>query len=392
MNIQVQGQTLKSLRERYKTPIQGAARMTGIDQHTIEQWEADGVELSVTDAKKYAKAFHSHWSVLLLKSEVKPIIEPVNNRAGYSDDSEFSGDTMRAYEIARKILDASEEIDGQIVDERLRPIRNLGQNGEAASYLAKKVREVIGINPAASMSIKGGPAGVYNFWKEQVSNLGIYISEQTMPEDETKAFLLKEGDRAVIVVNKKDKYLYSRVFSLLHELGHLIKGEESAACLVTVSASRTTPEETWCNRFASELAAPDALVLADDDVNRVKTSPDPANTIRRLSSRYKVSFTVMLYKLRKANKVTPEQCSEMQNFFENVILPKINPPIDPEKEIRLGRAYYINKDLSKASEGLVKEVLEQNIAGKISYSETAKLLDTRTKYLSDFKEAVGFGS
>jgi Zn-dependent peptidase ImmA (M78 family) len=392
MKIRVDGATLKSLRQRYKATIEVASKMTKVDQNELSRWEQDGVELSITDAKALARAFHSHWSVFLLRSEVKPIKEPINHRAGYSDNSPFSMSTLRAYEIARKLLDSSSEIEGQTIDPRIDAIRHLGQAGEDPTFIAKKTRELLGVDSKAIQQVRSDAYSVYRFWKERISSIGIYVSEQGMPEEETKAFLLKDKDRAIIVVNKKDKYIYSRVFSMLHELGHLVKGESSAACKDSIYARRASGDETWCNRFASELAAPDDEVMADEVIQSIKGSNEPAAIIRRLSSKHRISFTVMLYKLKRHNKLSDKQCTEMHAFFDKVIMPKIkNEGRNASKQIRLGKAYYVGKDLSKASVGLSREVIERQMQGSITYTQAAKLLDTKTKYLEDIKEAVGFG-
>lgn len=392
MKIHVEGVTLRTLRGRYKASLKGAAHMTGIDESTFRLWEEDGVELSITDAKRLAKSFHSHWSVFLLKTEVRPIDEPVNHRAGYSDNSHFSSDTMRAYEVARKLIDASIEVEGQTINPAFAAIQGLSKGGAAPAQVAGLVRKLMGIDIEEILKIKGGPYGAYNFWKHQISNLGVYVSEQDMPEKETKAFLLKDKKRAVIVVNKKDRYVYSRIFSLLHELGHLLKGEESAACQASLSATRTSPEESWCNRFASELLASDEEVLSDDISDQVRFSDDPASLIKTLSNKYKVSFTVILYKLKRYSRVTDKQHREMTAFFENILLPQLESKKDPSKEVKLGRMYYVRKDVAKASTSLSREVIGKQLNGSISYGEAARLLNTKTKYLEDIKASVGFGS
>jgi Zn-dependent peptidase ImmA (M78 family)/transcriptional regulator with XRE-family HTH domain len=391
MNIVVEGVTLSSLRSRYRADVASAAKLVGVEPNVFAEWEKNGAEVSITEAKKIAKAFHTHWSVFLLKKAVKPITEPVNHRAGYADSANFSNKTMRAYEVARKLLDTSEEIEGRTLIPQLETLARLGATGEDADIMAHKMRDLLGVTSAEIKTIRGGPYKVYDFWKKKISNLGIYVSEQDMPIEETKAFLMKDGDRAVIVINKKDGYIYSRVFSLVHELGHMIKGEASAACKVTISAKRSSREEAWCNKFASELLAYDDDVLRETVVDTLKSMKDPAPQLRRLANSYKVSFTVMLYKLVRHEKITDSQRKEMQLFFENVILPKIKSS-NNKKEIRLGRAFYVGRDLSKASPSLAREVVEKQVQGLLSYSQAAKMLDTRARYYEDIKEAVGFGS
>lgn len=389
MIIHVNGNTIKTLRTRYKMSSKQASHMTGIEEDILDDWEKNGTDMSLTQAKVFAKKFNSHWSVLLLKTDVKPIKEAVNHRAGYSDNAAFSMRTMRAYENARMLLNASVEISGQTVDTSLKKLYS--SNGTDAIRCAHDARRLLEITSDTIKSVKGGPIGVYRFWSNVLSSAGIYVSEQDMPENETKAFIMEDGDRAVIVINKNDRYPHSKVFSLLHELGHIVRGESSAACTATISAKRLDPTETWCNKFASEMILPDSLLLGDLLVDTIKSSDDPAGVIRSLSTKYRASFTVIMYKLRQYNKLTGKQYGEMQSFFELVILPKFKVRINPEKEIKLGKAYHINKDVSRASLGLSREVLARHMSGSLSYSQVARLLGTKARYIEDIKSVVGFG-
>lgn len=391
MQINISGVTLESLRKRYKASLDAASHMTGIEADVLDKWEKEGVSLSIGDAKSLAKAYRTHWSIFLLETKVKPINEPINHRAGYSDNSPFSINTLHAYEVARNIIDASIEIDGQTIDPRLLKLGQIDKTPQFVST-ARLIRKIMGVDSEDILKTKGSPVEVYKFWKERVSSLGIYISEQEMPEEETKAFLLREARRAIIVINKNDRYPFSKVFSLLHELGHIVRGESSAACKISVYASRTSTDEAWCNGFASEMIAFDEEVMADELVDSIIQSTEPAVIIRKLATKYRTSFTVMLFKLKHHNKVTEKQCKEMLSFFETVILPTFKPKKDPTKEIKLGKAFYVGKDVSRASLGLSREVVERQIHGAISYSEAARLLGTRASYLEDIKNAVGYGS
>lgn len=320
---------------------------------------------------------------------MKPIKEAINHRAGYSDNANFSMLTMRAYENARSLLNASIEIDGQTVDDSIKKLC-VSSNADARKC-ADNARSLLGITPEVMKTVKGGPVEVYKFWVNVLSTVGIYVSEQDMPEEETKAFLLEDSSRAVIVINKNDRYPHSKVFSLLHEMGHVVRGESSAACSATISAKRIDPIEKWCNQFASEMIVPDSSLMADPVVDTIKTSSEPSGLIKILSTKYRASFTVIMYKLLQHKKITDAQYKEMQTFFEKVLLPKFKVKVDKDKEIKLGKAYHVNKDVKRASQSLSREVLAKHMTGALSYSQVAKLLGTKARYIEDIKSAVGFG-
>lgn len=54
MNIRVNGNTIKSLRERYKADLKQASYITGIEENVLDEWEKNGTDMSLTQAKSYA--------------------------------------------------------------------------------------------------------------------------------------------------------------------------------------------------------------------------------------------------------------------------------------------------------------------------------------------------
>jgi hypothetical protein len=136
---------------------------------------------------------------------------------------------------------------------------------------------------------------------------------------------------------------------------------------------------------------PDDLLLADALIESIKSSTDPSGIIRILSTKYRASFTVIMYKLLQHKKITDKQYKDMQLFFDKVLLPKYKVKIDPDKEIKLGKAYHIGKDVKRASQSLSREVLAKHMSGALTYSQVAKLLGTKARYIEDIKSAVGFG-
>lgn len=388
MNIKVSGGTISGLRRRYKLDIPGASYMTGIDSQTLRDWERDGVEMSMTQAKEFAKKFKTHWSILLLEEPIKKITTPVNHRAGYKDNARFSIKTYFAYEAARRLLESSAEIGGQEVNPRVKSLCDAKGRADARTC-ARTYRDFMDINYQSLRKVKADPRDVYTFWREAIVHLGVYVSEQPMPSDETKAFLLEDNGRAVIVINSEDKYPHSKVFSLLHELGHLVRGDDSAACDIKMYATRVSSIETWCNQFASEMILPDVELLSDERVERVKGDTEPAGIIKALSSHYRAGFTVIMYKLLSHDKLTDGQYKEMKKFFKNVILPIYHPK--PKTEIKLGKMFYVRRDVAKASRALSREVIDRQLTGAIPYSDVARLLGTKARYVEDIKGAVGFG-
>jgi Zn-dependent peptidase ImmA (M78 family) len=106
----------------------------------------------------------------------------------------------------------------------------------------------------------------------------------------------------VILANQSD-WPTSRIFTLMHELGHLILDHTGGICdPLRHSDDRSGPVEARCNRFAGAVLIPTEHLQLQREVAFLRHESDPLKLtryVRAIAGRYRVSAQAMAYRLRE---------------------------------------------------------------------------------------------
>lgn len=141
----------------------------------------------------------------------------------------------------------------------------------------------------------------YNFinhWKEEISTkLGVLIFEiPRISLNEMRALCIYFDEHPIILLNSADSP-NARIFSIFHELTHLILGE-SAICDVDKNNSK----EWLCNSTAAEFLVPHEDLLANPIVKNNQSKEWANNELIELSNEYGVSKQSLLLRLIHTHK------------------------------------------------------------------------------------------
>ena len=142
--------------------------------------------------------------------------------------------------------------------------------------------------------------------RQSIENAGVLVNvngivgnntRRKLDPDEFSGFALADTYAPVIFVNNAD-YKAAQMFTLAHEVGHLLL-DESGVSRDSVDVEAAPENENWCDRFAAEV-----LVPQDDLRTRMRAhSIVNGDDVRRLARLYKVSSLVILRRLRTANLI-----------------------------------------------------------------------------------------
>lgn len=144
----------------------------------------------------------------------------------------------------------------------------------------------------------------YNFinhWKDKISEeLGVLIFElPRISLDEMRALCIYYDEYPIILLNGADS-VNARIFSLFHELTHLILGE-NAICDVDKDNSK----ERLCNSVAAQFLVPDKDLL-DNHIVKNHGSIWTNKELSDLSNEYGVSRQSLLLRLINLDKAPQE--------------------------------------------------------------------------------------
>jgi Zn-dependent peptidase ImmA (M78 family) len=144
--------------------------------------------------------------------------------------------------------------------------------------------------------------------RDVLEDLNILVFQFSMPVDDARGFALADEVLNIIVINTKDS-IEGRLFTLLHEFGHIILGE-TVIDLPEVSLQTRNNIEAWCNSFSSAFLLPKEISI--DLFNKNKHNLTETDTLNALSKKYKVSKAVLLLKMVNLNYISRQE-------FESVL-------------------------------------------------------------------------
>ena len=225
--------------------------------------------------------------------------------------------------------------------------------------------------------------------KEQLEGIGILVmfsgvvgnnNTRKLDPEEFSGFALSDRFAPLIFINSRD-YKAAQMFTLAHEIGHLLLGE-SGVSDDSVGARQAPRNEQWCDRFAAELLAPESDLRSQNlDFWRL-TEAD----LRGLARRYKVSTWVILRRLRAsdlidANQYTALLSDERDRFAKRQAR---------EKEEGSGGGDFYRTYFQRTGRRFVRAVVSRTLNDEVTYQDMSRLLQIKSMDTVD-KLAVQLG-
>jgi Zn-dependent peptidase ImmA (M78 family) len=184
-------------------------------------------------------------------------------------------------------------------------------------------------------------------------------THRKLDPQEFRGFALADAHAAVVFVNGADSKS-AQVFTLAHELAHILLGETALSDLDPQS-TRTNDIERWCNEVAAEFLVPMAEFR-----RRFNPNADLHAQLQPLAEHFRVSAQVILGRVREAGALTWDQyLAELESEQARVAALMA--------ERGSGGNYYNTKPVQigkRFARALVASALE----GQTSYTEAFRLL------------------
>lgn len=233
------------------------------------------------------------------------------------------------------------------------------------------IREILGISLSTQKSWYK-EVNHYNFlnkWKEVLNEkLGVLIFEtEGVLLEEMRALCIFHEKIPIILLNGKDS-VNGRIFSLFHELTHLLLGE-SAIC----GDDENTKEEIFCNAVAGEFLVPEHDL--NISINGV-TDLLSYNSLKKLYNSYGVSEHVILRRLLDANKISRRDYISYINSYEESFSKSSG-----------SRGNYLNNMIKYNGKAYYSVILDAYEVGIINSLEFSKFTDLGKKQIPKLQES-----
>jgi Zn-dependent peptidase ImmA (M78 family) len=212
-------------------------------------------------------------------------------------------------------------------------------------------------------------------WRDRIEGSGVFVFKESFKQKEISGFCIYDDEFPIIYVNNSTSKT-RQIFSLFHELAHLLLHKNAIAKLDEDYVDFLAPAEQRIERFCNSIAA--AFLVPDEDFNvRIKeVVPIDDKRIVALARHYNVSREVIL------RKILDRRMIDEANYKE-----KIEEWASQATGGGGGGDYYATQ-ASYLGNTYLRLVFSKHYQGKISLEQVADYLGVRSKSVGGLEELV----
>ena len=310
-----------------------ASERTGQPEDVIGDWEAGRSQPTYGQLERLADEYGVSVNVLLLPARPQIPEPPPDFRAP-------TGGHDRLSRTARRELRRARQLQVLLGEVRVLPPPALPTVAPGAEP-ATVVRTALGITLDEQLHWKTADAA-FASWRLALGRMGVLVLQHRLPDAELQGLSLPaaNGGPPVIFVNQGD-WINARIFTLLHELGHLVLAHDGGICDPWRLGPRFSSGslELRCNRLAGGVLVPDEDLRTRPEVHQIAAERDNDETIRLLGllgGRYRVSGQVVWYRIRELGAVSDDRFSALWPKLRHPVR-KRRPVVDDEERSGIPR-------------------------------------------------------
>jgi len=178
----------------------------------------------------------------------------------------------------------------------------------------------------------------YIICRKKIEDKGIFVLHDSFPEVDGSGFCLSHPTHPVILINTKQQTKGRRLFTLIHELAHVLMRKTG----ISDPFVRVNSVERLCNRFAGAFLAPESYVSGLLGTNAPVKEPDLAD-VRWASRRLKISQEATVLRLEQLNLYKAGSHDKWKRLIHNLGNPDFSekgggggePP--PQEKVKLAK-------------------------------------------------------
>lgn len=277
-----------------------------------------------------------------------------------------------AYQLALKEL-FDHNPSSQPIWQQLELVRN-----QSVVEQAKKIREFLRIGMDQQAGWKNDDAAL-KAWRQAIEDAGIFVFKASFKQADISGFCLLDAQFPLIYLNNSATKT-RQIFSLLHELSHLLIHVNGLSKFDFNYANRLAETEKKLEIFCNAVAA-EVLIPAGDFRQQTAFAPSDIEKASDeffaiLASRYGVSREAVLRRFLNQKRVG-------QQFYEK----KARFWAQQKKQNEDGGSYYLTQG-AYISDRFAKEVVARHYRQQISLEQAADFLGVKPKSYAGLEEQI----
>lgn len=273
-------------------------------------------------------------------------------------DKKLSPEIFLAKRKALYLAEQLKEITGQTTT---LPQINPATAGLSATALAENIKSLLQIDYDTLQDLKGEP--IISYYKSLIEEkFFIPVIEHALKTNGVRAFSVY-GDVSVIVLNESD-IAEVKLFSLFHELCHLLKREDGICSVDIEKDKQNQPEERYCDEFAAHILMPEAELK--------KAVQQPITTflqVEKIAKSFGVSKQVTIIRLKELGIIDTGKYRVFKSKFEAV------------NKAGFGRRNWERTFINRTSRLVLNNLISSFKKGDLTYSSLSNITGIKDKYL-----------
>lgn len=239
---------------------------------------------------------------------------------------------------------------------------------EGVEAVSRRIRNILDVSFERQVRLRTDYESLH-FWRDTIETNGVLVFQASIDKSEMRGFSLWFSPLPVTVMNAKDSP-YGRVFTMVHELAHLML---RSAGLCDLGDARI---EKFCNAVAGEALVPSEFILRERIVRDNQTHIWSDEMLTELANRYSVSREVVLRRLLSLDRTT-------QRFYEL-------KRAEWAKTFKATEGYapVPARAIAAAGKTFARLVLDSYHQNKISSTDAAQYLGVKLTHLGDIEQVL----
>lgn len=374
---------LRWAREQSRIPLEDAARSAGQSPERLDEWETGARTPTLNQLRGLANTYKRSVGVFFLREIPQVPRRPRDyRRLELSAEGTLSSKAANGIRECEAKRDAALDIHVELETEPPQWTLDLPPRA-SPDRAAEIITAALGITMQDRRSWTTHYEAL-NGWKSAVEALGALVFQISgVPVEEMRGCSISLRPLPIIVLNSADSPL-GRIFTLLHELTHIARGESSICDMTDETQARAVAEvEQYCNHVAGAVLVPTSELLALEDVRRADGGTEwSSDRLQLLRRHFWASRETVLRRLLIAGKTSlafyrvmredfARQYQELQQAQSSPVI------VPPYRRVILsnGRA-------------LTRLALTAYNAQAITGSELSRILNTKLDHLPAIRNAL----
>lgn len=226
-----------------------AAERLGVGLPQLAAWESGISQPQLHELRSLARVYKQSLATLLLyEAPVEPALPSDFRTIDSEEVGRFTEKTIQTVRKARAMAVSWVELRQEFG----LPIGKIPLQASLtndASQTAVAVRELLSIQ---QLQGTGTDNWALEWCIERLEMWGIAVFQMSLSDDEIRGFCMTDAAVPTIVI-KRAEPVTAKLFTLFHELGHLLLRQPG---ICDLASNNQRPIEKWCNAFAAAVLVP----------------------------------------------------------------------------------------------------------------------------------------